>query len=294
MRLEQAELRVFHAVVEHGGFLKAANHLHLTQSAVSQSLKNLEVKLGLSLVTRSRPIQLTEAGRRVMQYANEVLRNEQTLLEDIQRISQGFLPVLSLAIDSTNNRFHAPHLLGEYCRSFPQTKLKVAEMPSREIVQAVLSGQVELGLGPFQTRMTAFESIPLYKENRLLLISPTHGRLDDILRAPESALHSEHLIVSSLDEPDQRPYMEKLRDQFQTVWEVTSLNLRLNLIDQGLAIGYISELILQQLPQYQHFIHLNQLSFGIIERQVGIYFKSGKQLSEGAIEFISICKDYNW
>ncbi len=77
MRIEHAELSVFHAIVEQGGFRKAASALHLTQSAVSQSLKNLETKLDSQLIIRGRPLELTNSGRRMMLHANKMLQNEQ-------------------------------------------------------------------------------------------------------------------------------------------------------------------------------------------------------------------------
>lgn len=298
MRFEQAELAVFSAIVEQGGFQRASEYLHLSQSAVSQSLKNLETKLGSELVIRSRPIQLSQAGRRLIQYAQERLNGEQVFLEELDRIRQGNLPELSLAIDSTNNRFHAPNLLVEYCQRYQSqkqlVKLNIVELPSRNIIHAVLSGQAELGFGPFQTRMNAFEVVPLYQEKRLLVISPNHAQFEQIKDSSAAALKFEPLIVSSLDEADYRGGQQKLRDEFASAWEISSLNLRLNMIDRGLGIGYVSELVLAEYPQYAHLVHLNQLSFGTIERTVGLYFKAGRQLSSAALGFIEASQAYSW
>ncbi len=202
------------------------------------------------------------------------------------------MPVLSIAIDSTNNRFHAPSLLASYCQQLPRTKLKVAEMPSLDIVQSVLTGRSELGFGPFQSEMHAFESIPLYLENRILVMSPHHVAFETLQQNVSLPLTDHPLIVSSLDEPQQRPTMAKLRDYFQSVWEISSLQLRLSMIDQGLGLGYVSELVLAEFPQYAHFVHLENRPFGTIKRQVGIYFRKGKALTKNEIEFIGICKDY--
>jgi DNA-binding transcriptional LysR family regulator len=291
MRIENAEARIFRTVVEENGFRRAAERLHLSQSAVSQSLKQLEDKLGLVLIRRTQPPQLTEAGRRFLQYAYDMGRQEKSVLEDIDRLRRGGGDVLSVAINSVINRYQAPQLIGAFCRGNQQTKLKVEELPSREIIYAVLSGRCELGLGPFQTHMNAYDTIPLFDENRLLVASPQHPDAAQLQSDPEQALRDTPLIASYLDEPSLRPSMDKMRYGFASVWEVSSLGLRLQLIAEGFGVSYISEHLLQREPLCRSFIRLDQLAFGRIPRKVGLYYKKGRELSRAAIDFIGICKD---
>ena len=66
-------LRTFIAVVECGGFSKAAEHIHLTQPAVSHALKRLEQSLGLKLIDRNaRRFEVTDAGKIVYAKAIEI------------------------------------------------------------------------------------------------------------------------------------------------------------------------------------------------------------------------------
>jgi DNA-binding transcriptional LysR family regulator len=294
MRLENAEVRIFRTVVESGGFRRAAEVLNLTQSAVSQSVKQLENKLDVELIQRGPPVTVTDAGRRLLKYAHDAHREEQSVLEDIERIREGEEELLSLAMDSLINRLYAPELFPQFCRRWPRVKLKVAEMPSRSIIYSVLSGQFELGLGPFQTRMETFETVPLFEEKRVLVVSPNCPLFDDIRRDPQNALKRLPMIVSSLDEPQQRPASSKLRDRFSTVWEISSLNLRLSLLGRGLGTGYISETALTQLPQCRDLISLEELSGGSIYRQVGIYYKKGRDLSHTARDIVELCRGYRF
>ena len=72
MQIERNEIRCFHAVVEAGGFSRAAERLDLSQSAVSQAIANLEHRLGAVLLRRGSPPQLTEAGIRLLRFAETV------------------------------------------------------------------------------------------------------------------------------------------------------------------------------------------------------------------------------
>jgi len=290
-RIEAAETRIFRAIVEENGFHRAAERLHLSQSAVSQSLKQLETKVGLPLIRRGQPPQLTEAGRRFLQYAYDVGRQEQSILEDLDRLRRGGGDVLSVAINSVINRYQSPLLIAAFCRANQQANLKVEELPSREIIYAVLSGRVELGLGPFQTHMNAYDTIPLFDEVRVLVASPLHPQAEQLQSDPEQVLKDSPLIASFLDEPSLRPSMDKMRYGFASVWEVSSLGLRLQLIAQGFGVSYISESLLQREVLCEDFIRLDQLPFGRIPRKVGLYYKKGHELSRAAIDFIGICKD---
>ena len=69
-------------------FSRAADKLHVTQSAVSQNIANLEHKLECVMFQRS-SLQLTEADIRVLDYASSVLGEEQTLLDDLRNITRG-------------------------------------------------------------------------------------------------------------------------------------------------------------------------------------------------------------
>jgi DNA-binding transcriptional LysR family regulator len=101
MRLENSELRAFRAVIEEGGFKRAAEALHISQSAVSQAVAGLESKLGTALVQRGKELKLTDAGKRLFEHAVDVLRDEQQTLEDIAQLKHGRTETLDLALSAS-------------------------------------------------------------------------------------------------------------------------------------------------------------------------------------------------
>lgn len=292
MRLENSELRAFRAVIEEGGFKRAADALHISQSAVSQAVAGLESKLDVSLVQRGKELLLTDAGRRLFEHAVDVLRGEQRVLEDVAQLKQGKTETLNLALSGSINRFYAPELITRYFEANPQTRMKVSEMPARSIISAVLSGNVELGLGPFQKDMAAFETVPLYSDSRHLVVSPRHPQYQQMLNGDAGALKLTPLIASALDNPEMRPSIQRLRDQFSTVWEVSSLSLRIHMVERGMGVTFLDRRVLEEHPSCSGFRVMDDVSFGTIDKQVGLYYRVGKNLTDSAMRFITLCEAY--
>lgn len=292
MRLENSELRAFRAVIEEGGFKRAADALHISQSAVSQAVAGLESKLELPLVQRGKDLQLTDAGKRLFEHAAEVLRGEQRVLEDIAHLKQGKTETLNLGLSGSINRFYAPQLISAYYRINPHSRMKVSELPARSIISAVLSGQVELGMGPFQKDMAAFETIPLYRDSRHLVVSPRHPLFDAMMAGEARALKKSPLIASTLDNPDMRPSIQRIRDQFSMVWEISSLSLRIHMVDEGMGVTFLDNKLLTEHPTCATFCILDDVSFGRIDKQVGLYFRAGRTPTDSARQFIGICESF--
>lgn len=292
MRLENSELRAFHAVIEEGGFKRAADALHVSQSAVSQAVAGLESKLETTLVQRGKELQLTDVGRRVFAHAADVLQREQRTLEDVAQLKRGRAETLSIALSGSINRFYAPELINAYYHQNPGTRLMIAEMPARSIISAVLSGNVELGFGPFQKDMAAFDTVPLYSDTRHLVVSPRHAHFEALAAGDAGALKRTPLIASALDNPDMRPSIARLRDQFSAVWEVSSLRLRIYMVDEGMGVTFVDGRMLHEHPTCRSFRIMSDIPFGQIDKQVGIYYRSGRALSDSAEKFIDLCQDH--
>ncbi|MGX7950408.1 LysR family transcriptional regulator [Oleidesulfovibrio alaskensis] len=81
--LEYRLIEALAMVVREGGFEKAARVLHVTQSAVSQRIRQLEAAAGTALVTRAAPVTPTEAGRRLLRHYHQVSMLEADLERDM-------------------------------------------------------------------------------------------------------------------------------------------------------------------------------------------------------------------
>jgi DNA-binding transcriptional LysR family regulator len=289
MQVERHELRCFHAVIEAGGFSRAAERLDLSQSAVSQTIANLEHRLGTSLLRRGNPPQPTEAGIRLLRFAETTLNEERETLADISQIKSGALSTLSLALSPAANSRIGVALLKEFCERNPLTRLKVVVAPSREIVHGVGEGRWELGFGPFHHNMPAhFTLHPCFSETRRLMIARDHPARSALAREALSTMRELPLVTSYLDDSTRRATGERLRDAFGSVWEVSHMELRLALVADGKGVTYVSDLLTAVPSQ---LVPVEGLPYSSIDRQVGAYNLKHQPMSQAGTRFLALCHE---
>jgi DNA-binding transcriptional LysR family regulator len=138
-------LRSFVSVVDTGGFTRAGERVHRTQSTVSQQIIRLEKTLGYPLLHRNgRQATPTEQGERLVSYARRLLSLEQEAREAIARpVSEG---VLRLGVPEDFAASQLTQLLSEFARSRPGLRLDVRCRLSVEIQRALERGELDLAL----------------------------------------------------------------------------------------------------------------------------------------------------
>lgn len=117
-------LRTFIAVAESGGFTRAAERLHRTQSTVSQQILRLEESAGSVLLDRSsRLVVLTEEGERLLGYARRILKlNDEAVDVLASSLSEG---VIRLGVPEDFASEVLTHVLADFSRNHPQVRLEV-------------------------------------------------------------------------------------------------------------------------------------------------------------------------
>jgi DNA-binding transcriptional LysR family regulator len=97
--IEIGALKIFAAVSNSESLTQAGEQLGITQSAVSQTIKQLEIQTDTQLViTRSRPIKLTPSGQVLKDYAHQVIEDTQRMLSDVRMASKGGLIPLKVGM----------------------------------------------------------------------------------------------------------------------------------------------------------------------------------------------------
>lgn len=171
-------LQVFHAVATSGSFSRAAREiLHISQPAVSKHVQALETELGVMLVQRvGKHVRLTEAGRLVQQYAEQVLglaQETQRALRALQGLQRG---TLRLGASSTPGIYLLPPVLAAFVARYPGITLALEIANSQRVVDGVLARQWDLGMIGIPLQHPQLHVQP-YRRDTLVLIVPPHHRL---------------------------------------------------------------------------------------------------------------------
>ena len=87
------------------------------------------------------------------------------------------------------------------------------------------------------------------------------------------------------------PGAQRIRDHFSRVWEVRSISLRLRLLAEGHAVGYVSDQVLVQEPLCETLEEVAGLPFSRIPRSVGLVYRKHSTLSPGARRFVKLCQE---
>lgn len=166
------QYEVFHRVAENKSFTRAAEELHVSQSAISHAVKSLETELGLPLFVRNKGgVHLTKFGEKMLPYAIQMLRLSQSIREEASMEKD--LLVGSIAIGSFPSASFEllPHLIKRFHREYPAISISVMEGGYEEIRQWLKSGRVDIGL---LDRPDGFETIAKYCDEYQLIVPKGH------------------------------------------------------------------------------------------------------------------------
>lgn len=186
--MNTSDLRVFEAVARLGSMSRAGDELHTVQSNVTARVRALEEEIGLSLFERtSKGALLTEAGRRLLPFAKDLLR----LLEQARRAARDEgSPSGQLLIGAleTTAAIRLSPILARFSARFPEVDLTLRTGTTQELVHQVLEGVLEGAFvcGPVQHPELSSE--PIFEEELVVLSAPNSVELGDLMLQPMTKL----------------------------------------------------------------------------------------------------------
>jgi LysR family transcriptional regulator of abg operon len=144
--MQMQQLRYFLAVIDHGGFTRAAAHLGRTQQAVSKALGLLEAELGVRLLDRESGLpQPTAFGRELERFARGVLRDESALRHALQAARGSVADRIALGAGPTAAALVAEAVV-RLARSHPTLELQVHDGVQAAFGPALREGRLDLAL----------------------------------------------------------------------------------------------------------------------------------------------------
>ncbi|USB34597.1 selenium metabolism-associated LysR family transcriptional regulator [Paenibacillus sp. YPG26] len=175
MALNYHQLHIFYTVAEKGSFSAAAQALHMTQPAVTMQIQSLEDYFGTKLLVRStKRIELSEAGRALMPYAErgiELMRETESAMARFTHMLEGRL---QLGASLTIGEYVLPRLLGPFGQQYPHINIVLKVMNTAEILEQILHHQLSFGLVEAPVQHPDMVMEPVMQDELKLIVPAGH------------------------------------------------------------------------------------------------------------------------
>jgi LysR family transcriptional regulator for metE and metH len=223
--LEIRHLRLVAGIADAGSMTRAATELHLTQSALSHQLRDIESRLGTPFFTRlGRRMVLTAAGRRTLDTARRVISEVQRAEEDVRRLARNGEGVIRVCTQCYTGYHWLGPLLTVFRAKHPRVTVNVAADATDRPAEALLDGRIDLAILIDPARDRRIRLRPLFADEMAAVVSADHplARLSWVAPA---ALAAEHLLVYASTPDESFTFRRILRPHGLTPARVSFLML---------------------------------------------------------------------
>jgi len=187
-------LRVFEAAATTGGYSRAGELLGMTQSAVSQQIRQLEDELGARLFdTQARPIRLTDAGAELLRHARVILAQVSVAEDALTTLDGHYRGQLHVGVVSPGQYF-VPRLLAGFRLAHPELRLKLSQGRRDHLLGLLAERQLDLLIGGYPPAEADVEAEVFARHPHCIIAAPDH-RLAAERQIPWAALRDDTFIL---------------------------------------------------------------------------------------------------
>ena len=131
------QLRYFLSVAQHRNFTEAAKEFYITQPAITHQISALEKELGTPLFNRTtRSVSLTEAGKLYLEYARQMLIQQENALQNLERLKESNVPKLRIGYLNAPCRHFLPQIMADYRKRYPQVEIDLVRRTAAGLMEA--------------------------------------------------------------------------------------------------------------------------------------------------------------
>lgn len=293
MNISLRQLRAFVALAHTSSFTDAAASLHITQSAMSGLIKELEQTLGVQVVNRStRKVGLSEAGREFYPLVARLLQDLDGALDtitDLKALKRGLVRIAAPQLMSASV---LPEVIASFKQEHPDIEIRLLDCMVEQVLSKVHGGEADLGVGPERESAADIEAQTLFEIPFVVVFRPDHPlnkkkrvTWDEALRYPVIALKGEFTHRLRVD------LHESLHDEaLNPANEVGFMTTAFAMVSAGLGVTTC-------LPYASNLIRLHQLESRtlqdpIVRRKFFVFTRRDRPLSPAAQRFSAHLFDY--
>lgn len=241
---ELRHVRAFLKISETRNFTRAANDLHLSQSALTVQIQQFEEGLGVQLFDRNkRGVTLTAAGRDVLGPLQRLFHDAQAIVDHTHELSVASTGFVTIAALPTVCAGVLAEIVYEFTQIHPGIRLQISDLVAERVREAVLKRQVDFGIGTRHGRDADLRATPLFQD-RLVVFAPTGHPLSKRNAITLREASAFDLILPTRDS-SVRETVEAMAQQerltLQTRFETSFMPTALAFVRAGLGIAILPE-----------------------------------------------------
>jgi LysR family transcriptional regulator, low CO2-responsive transcriptional regulator len=291
--LDSRQLRAFCTLAKTGSFTQAARELHLSQSAVSHSMKALERDIGCRILDKlGKKAVLTQAGEQLLAHAERILSEMADCRAELGRLGKWGQSRLRLGASTTACQHILPAVLREFKESFPNCAITIEPGDTPEMIDALRAHRIDLALNlePAAGEQLGFR--PMFTDELQFVMSPQHpwakgGRVrrDEIARQHyilyKKKSYTSEMIESYFRAEDIVLFSQLDMGNMEAIKELVKLGLGVSILAAWTARKELEEGSLVALP----------LGKRKLRRRWGILHWPGRRMSMAEETFVGLCEE---
>ena len=291
LNINLRQLKAFLGVAQTCNFTRAAQALHLSQAALSASIRELEGQLRCRLFQRTtRSVELTVAGREFLHVAERVVQMlhdsasqlQQLETSGLSRLRLGFTPLLAANV--------VPALFETFQRLFPMVQLDLVDASPAELLEQVETDKLDAAFGAFAQKRSGLVQIQVAPAALMLVHSDQFSAIGERIGWPE--VFDYPLIAMTQRSPIQQLMAAKARElgvEIRSPLVVNQLDTALGLVEKGFGVAVFPSFAQAAWRRYR--VRSSEIYPAV---SVGYFrlMKSGKEVSpalEGLTELLMDC-----
>jgi DNA-binding transcriptional LysR family regulator len=287
------QMRAFVALAKTGNFTLAAQLLHLSQSALSGLIKELEATLGARVVDRStRKISLTEIGNELYPLFSQIIDDLDGALANIEahtRLKKGTVRIAAPQLMACTL---LPSAIAAWQAQHPEVQVRLADCALDSVAARVLSGEADLGIAPEREPAPQLDAQLLF-ELPFALVFPQGHPLASRKKITWQDL-GDYPFISLQGQFTERLMADMhgaLREvTLKPAYEVAFMTTALAMVSSGLGIAVCLPYAAPLVTLYK--LNMRQLEEPVLTRRFFVHTRPGRALSPAAEAFRSFLLDY--
>lgn len=288
MNLTLRQFRAFVEVARQGSFTAAAKELHITQSAISATVRELEAQLGLAVLDRTtRRVTLTEPGAQLLLLAERVLRDVDTAVAEAKGLldkSRGHVVIAASPLAAATL---LPEMIAGFAKAYPKVTVELRDVLTNQIIQYVRGGTADIGIGTFEKSDTELELSTLYQDVLGVVLPAKHAlasrhslRWEDLQGEPLIALARTSAFRPLIDSVMASHGLKPVDVRF----EVGYMGTAVALVEAGLGVSVLPQRAASLIKS--RAARFKPLTSPSVSRPVTLVTRAGRALSPAAAAFV--------